>query len=309
MAIRWRDVVSIFVGVTDNDWFKFLSTRQVDEVNFWAPNGRTNFRALRAGELFLFKLHAPHNFIVGCGIFSHASLLPLSLAWDAFGEKNGVASPGEMRRRIGRYRGELDPRLDPTIGCRILTSPFFWPEDRWLPVPESFARNIVVGRGYDTEDADGARLWSAVMERTGLSSVVPTAAERYGTPTLVRPRLGQGAFRVLVTDAYDRRCAVSGEKTLPILDAAHIRSYADGGEHEGPNGILLRTDIHKLFDLGYVTVDERRRFVVSGRLKADFDNGKHYYDLHGTEIRAPILASATPSMVSLDWHRSNKFLG
>jgi putative restriction endonuclease len=302
-------MVSIFVGVTDNDWFKFLSIRQVDEVNFWAPSGRTNFRALRPGELFLFKLHAPHNFIVGGGIFSHASLLPLSLAWDAFGEKNGVASVVEMRRRIGRYRGDLDPRLDPTIGCRILTNPFFWPEDRWLPVPESWARNIVVGRGYDTEDEDGARLWSAVMERTGLSSAVPFAAERYGAPTLVKPRLGQGAFRVLVTDAYDRRCAVSGEKTLPILDAAHIRSYADGGEHEGPNGILLRTDIHKLFDLGYVTVDEKRRFVVSGRLKADFDNGQHYYDLHGTEIRAPILASATPSMVCLDWHRSNRFLG
>ena len=302
-------MVSIFVGVTDNDWFKFLSIRQVDEVNFWAPSGRTNFRALQPGELFLFKLHAPHDFIVGGGIFSHASLLPLSLAWDAFGEKNGVASVAEMRRRIGRYRGDLDPRLDPTIGCRILTNPFFWPEDRWLPVPESFARNIVVGRGYDTEDADGALLWSAVMERTGLSSVVPTTAERYGTPTLVRPRLGQGAFRVLVTDAYDRRCAVSGEKTLPILDAAHIRSYADGGEHEGSNGILLRTDIHKLFDLGYVTVDQKRRFLVSSRLKADFDNGKHYYDLHGTEIRAPILSSATPSMASLDWHRSNRFLG
>jgi putative restriction endonuclease len=302
-------VVSIFVGVTDNDWFKFLSTRQVDEVNFWAPSGRTNFRALQPGELFLFKLHAPHDFIVGGGIFSHASLLPLSLAWDAFGEKNGVVSAAEMRRRIGRYRGDLDPRLDPTIGCRILTNPFFWPEHRWLPVPESFARNIVVGRGYDTEDADGARLWSAVMERIGLSSTVPSAAERYGAPTLVRSRLGQGAFRVLVTDAYDRRCAVSGEKTLPILDAAHIRSYADGGAHEGSNGILLRTDIHKLFDLGYVTFDEKRRFVVSGRLKADFDNGKHYYDLHGTEIRAPILSSATPSMVSLDWHRSNRFLG
>jgi putative restriction endonuclease len=77
--------------------------------------------------------------------------------------------------------------------------------------------------------------------------------------------------------------AVSGERTLPILDAAHIRSYADGGTHEGPNGLLLRTDIHKLFDLGYVSVDERRKFIVSRRLNEDFDNGKHYFDLHGSE--------------------------
>lgn len=302
-------MVSIFVGVTDNNWFDFLSARPVDEVNFWAPSGRTNFRALQPGELFLFKLHSPQNFIVGGGIFSHASLLPLSIAWDAFGEKNGVTSATEMRRRIGRYRTGDDPRMDPTIGCRILTNPFFWSRDQWIPVPESWSRNIVVGRGYDTSDPDGAKLWNAVMDRTSLALPLSSGAGRYGTPILVRPRLGQGAFRVLVTDAYGRRCAVSGEKTLPILDAAHIRSYADGGEHEGANGLLLRTDIHKLFDLGYVTIDEDRRFAVSSRLKADFDNGKHYYDLHGTTLRSPILPLATPSSSQLEWHRDNKFLG
>jgi putative restriction endonuclease len=302
-------MVNIFVGITDKDWFDFLSTRQVDEVNFWAPSGRTNFRALHPGELFLFKLHAPHNFIVGGGIFSHASLLPLSLAWDAFGEKNGVASVIEMRRRIGRYRGSDDRRLDPTIGCRILSSPFFWPQDKWIPVPESWARNIVVGRGYGTDSADGAMLWQAVLDRISVAGPIEASPDRYGAPTLVRPRLGQGAFRVVVTDAYARRCAVSGEKTLPILDAAHIRSYADGGEHEGSNGLLLRTDIHKLFDLGYVTVDQDHRFVVSGRLKADFDNGKHYYDLHGTTLRPPSLPALQPSYGALEWHRENRFLG
>ena len=302
-------MVDIFVGVTDKDWFDFLSARQVDEVNFWAPSGRTNFRALRPGELFLFKLHSPNNFIVGGGVFSHASLLPLSLAWDAFGEKNGVGSSGEMRRRIGRYRSDNDPRANPTIGCRILTSPFFWPRALWLPVPDSWSPNIVVGRGYSTDEPDGAHLWHEVFRR---SNVQATLAEpqtaRYGEPVLVKPRLGQGAFRVLVTDAYDRRCAVSGERTLPILDAAHIRAYGEGGEHEGSNGLLLRTDIHKLFDLGYVTVDEQRRFVVSRRLKADFDNGKHYYDLHGTELRSPLLPSAAPSSDALQWHRDNRFL-
>lgn len=91
--------------------------------------------------------------------------------------------------------------------------------------------------------------------------------------------------------------------------AVDIRSYADGGVHEGSNGLLLRTDIHKLFDLGYVTVDEDRRFVVSRRLKEDFDNGRHYYDLHGTSLRAPSIKEAAPSAASLDWHRTSRFLG
>jgi putative restriction endonuclease len=88
---------------------------------------------------------------------------------------------------------------------------------------------------------------------------------RHGEPVLVRPRLGQGAFRVLVTDVYRRRCAVSGERTLPALDAAHIRPYGEGGEHAAQNGLLLRRDIHSLFDAGYVTVTPDLRFEVSRR--------------------------------------------
>ena len=72
-------------------------------------------------------------------------------------------------------------------------------------------------------------------------------AARYGEPTLVRPRLGQGAFRVLVTDNYHRMCAVTRERTLPALEAAHIRPFAEGGEHEASNGVLLRRDLHSLF--------------------------------------------------------------
>lgn len=55
------------------------------------------------------------------------------------------------------------------------------------------------------------------------------APARFGAPHLIRPRLGQGAFRVLVTDVYGRKCAVTGERTLPALEAAHIRPYAEGG--------------------------------------------------------------------------------
>lgn len=304
-------MVALFVAVTDEDWFDTLSAQQPEEVNFWAPSGRTNFRALKPGELFLFKLHAPKNFIVGGGIFSHASSVPLPLAWEAFGTKNGAQSLAEMRQRIARYRSDIDPRTDPIIGCRILSSPFFFSRHDWIPVPDSWSPNIVVGRGYDTATDEGAHLWRQVFERIErINALVPAGTEeRYGRPILVRPRLGQGAFRILVTDAYERRCAVSGERTLPILDAAHIRSYADGGNHEPSNGLLLRTDIHKLFDLGYVTLDEQRRFVVGRRLREDFDNGRHYYELHGTELRPPVDAFAMPARDALDWHRVNRFLG
>ena len=101
-------------------------------MNFWAPSA-ANFRALQPGEIFLFKLHAPRNVIVGGGIFAYANALPCSLAWEAFKEANGARSGREMRAGIARYR-RTDPgdRSDFEVGCRILTQPFFFAERDWI---------------------------------------------------------------------------------------------------------------------------------------------------------------------------------
>jgi len=304
--------VNLIVAVTDSDWFEALRYRaDLTEVNFWAPSA-ANFRALQPGELFLFKLHAPRNVIVGGGVFAHANAMPCSLAWAAFGEVNGAASAQDMRRRIARYR-RTDPadRSDFPIGCRILTQPFFFDEPDWIPVPASWAANIVSFKTYNTDTSDGLALWDAVearLERLRAPGMSEEAA-RFGTPQLIRPRLGQGAFRVLVTDVYGRKCAITGERTLPALEAAHIRPYAEGGAHEARNGLLLRRDIHSLFDAGYVTVTPDHRFEVSRRIREEFDNGRHYYALHGQPIRTPDLPTQAPDPVALTWHNENCFRG
>jgi len=132
---------------------------------------------------------------------------------------------------------------------------------------------------------------------------------RYGDPVLIKPRLGQGAFRILVTDNYDRRCAVSRERTLPALDAAHIRPYADGGTHDASNGILLRRDIHSLFDAGYVTISTDFKFLVSAKIREEFENGRHYYALHGGEVLLPKDPVQRPHSSALSWHNEFRFKG
>jgi len=125
----------------------------------------------------------------------------------------------------------------------------------------------------------------------------------------VRPRLGQGTFRVLVTETYRRRCAVTREKALPVLEAAHIRTVNDGGVHRIDNGLLLRSDVHELFDRGYVTVTPNYRFRVSRRLKDDFDNGEHYYQFEGAGLWLPARAEERPSREFLEWHADTVFRG
>lgn len=112
-----------------------------------------------------------------------------------------------------------------------------------------------------------------------------------------------------MTDIYNRRCAITHERTLPALEAAHICPYGDGGPHEAQNGLLLRRDIHSLFDAGYVTVTPDLRFEVSRRIKEEFDNGRHYYELHGQPIFAPEDALRRPDPGALRWHNEHAYRG
>jgi putative restriction endonuclease len=134
-------------------------------------------------------------------------------------------------------------------------------------------------------------------------------APMYGDPVLVRQRLGQGAFRMVVMDTYQRRCAVTKEKALPTLQAAHIRPVAEGGRHLVTNGLLLRADVHALLDRGYVTVTPSYEFRASRRLREEFDNGEEYLAMQGSELWLPKGADDRPSRESLEWHNDEMFLG
>ncbi|MGI8791657.1 MAG: HNH endonuclease [Acidimicrobiales bacterium] len=300
-----------WVGITDYDWFSFLAARpDLPEVNFWQPSAGRRPVTLEPGALFLFKLHASHGgFIVGGGFFAHYSALPVRMTWDTFGVENGAASFEEMVTRIGRYRRtKIDIHAD-QVGCLVLVEPFFLEESEWITPPADWAPNIVQGKGYDSELGEGARIWSqvqlALARRMPMDHAV--AEDRYGAPMLVQRRLGQGAFRLLVTDAYQRRCAVTGERTLPVLDAAHIRPYAELGPHRLENGLLLRKDLHALFDAGYVTVTSSLELRVSRRIREEFENGRDYYALEGASVRVPLPPAPPPSREYLEWHGDTVF--
>jgi putative restriction endonuclease len=303
--------VKAFVAVTDGDWFRFLSSLpDVDEANFWQPSGGRAFRSLTAGEPLLFKLHAPENAIVGGGFFVRHTTLPANLAWDAFGQKNGAATFDEMIARISRYvRKPVGP--DHVVGCIVLAQPFFWTEDRWLPQPSDWSANIVTGKGYDlTRPPVGTRLWEEVQFRLlteNLEFEEEPGTPIFGEPRPVRPRLGQGAFRILVTDAYDRRCVITGEKILPVLEAAHIKPVTQGGLHRVQNGLLLRSDFHTLFDQGYLTVSPDHHVRVSRGLRDTFHNGAYYYGFDGLEIRGPVSEHDQPERELLEWHSDTVF--
>ena len=120
-------------------------------------------------------------------------------------------------------------------------------------------------------------------------------------------REGQGAFRLRLLRAYGGQCAITGEHTGPVLDAAHIQPYLGPRSNHVQNGLLLR-GVPRLFDEGYVAVTPELRFEVSRRLKDDYENGRVYYDLDGAPLKViPRRKEARPSRRALEWHASQVF--
>lgn len=315
--------MKIYLGVTDIDWYQYLSGLQPppEDINFWQPGGTQGFKVLGAGEPFLFKLKAPHNAIGGLGFFTSYSRLPLSVAWETFLDQNGCRSFEVFRKKIMTYRQRFGKsETNPVIGCIVLTNPIFFRKEDWISVPASWSGSIVQGKSYADQEREGKALFDKVystlrqyrwmereVEKKSPMQVKEEVSNEY-REVLSRVRIGQGAFRVQITEAYHRRCAVSGEKTLPVLEAAHIKPYAQSGPHFTSNGLLLRSDLHKLFDNGYLTVTPDYQIEISKRIHEEFENGREYYRFHGSRLLIlPQQAADRPSAQYLDWHNSQVF--
>jgi len=247
--------------------------------------------------------------------------LPLMEAWETFGIKNGAASLQQMWTRISAYTKHSSgqaPVRHHKLGCILLSAPVFFPQKLWVEGPRDWSPTIVSGKTYDTSKGEGHRIWNECMERlpyaTAASGLVGQqdllrdveASSRFGKEQRLRPRLGQGTFRYAVQDAYGK-CAITREHSLPALEAAHIIPYAEGGGHEIANGLLMRADVHHLFDRGYVTVTPEYTFRVSERLEQEFNNGKVYYQLQSSKIWLPPDPASHPKRENLEYHNDQVF--
>lgn len=302
-----------YVGVTDGEWYRFLAARPyLSEVNFWRPSGTAHFRALNIGEPFLFKTHYPENRFVGGGFYADFVRLSGSEAWGLFGEGNGAESLDLMRRRIARYRREPLTIDDPVIGCVMLRDVQFFPTDHILPAPGDFRPNVVQGKGYELEGLPTTHpvsqaCYQLIHPGVWQAEPVRISGPIFGDPRLVTQRLGQRSFQAVVLDAYGRRCAVTGTKIRPVLQAAHIRPVASGGEHRLDNGLLLRSDVHTLFDSGYLGLDLKHRLRVSPQLRTQFGNGESFYARAGEPITLPERRADRPNQEFLEWHNDTIF--
>jgi len=116
----------------------------------------------------------------------------------------------------------------------------------------------------------------------------------------IAQRRGQRAFREALINAYGGRCAITGCDVLDVLEAAHIFPYLGPDTNKVDNGLLLRADLHTLFDCSLVEIDPTTlAVVVSEKLRAS-----EYGVLHGRALRPPRHPAQVPSADALQRRRA-----
>lgn len=248
----------------ENLWSGILSPRNEGAVDDWHLS--SGYRSMRPGDLIWIVDTAPPKAIV------------------AVGEAIEV-----YRKPSGNW--SVDLMWLQHLVSRLKDDPI--PKSSYGQTAQTVNRaNSRTSRILDDWLADG---FSARKPR--VKDVIPD--DRRRVLREIAQRRGQAAFRAELLTIYNERCAITGSRCVEVLEAAHVVPYADGGSTSWRNGVLLRSDIHTLFDLHLITIDERGRVRLSPQLTSN-----EYRQYHGMKAKLPRNPKQRPTKAALRAHAS-----
>jgi hypothetical protein len=256
----------------------------------WGTPSGTGARVRRGDDLFLWKS--------GEGWLAHCRATT-----DAWAPRDVTEVPWPQPERY-RYLFRIDVLREPALPIAMRGA-----EATQLAGLQSTIR---LGQfpGIDDEAAGAiARLFGPpagsvdqaldeLMRATGVERV-PSEFERAFAERLIAIRRGQGAFRQGLLAAFDRSCCISGSRVEATLEAAHIRPYRESASHQAGNGLLLRTDLHTLFDLHLLTVMPYGTVRIAPELQ-----GSEYEEFDERQIRRPADPRHVPDRHALAEHNA-----
>lgn len=255
-------------GVTEVSPQRLLDgiEQRPDNIDAWLL--RTGFRVMRPGDALWIYAADPYQYI--CALAQAVDIYPdgddwySSVVWSLEATRKLMRDP-IPRSAFGQIAQRAAVRADETTAAVFAG---------WLR-----------SRRIRLADLDG--------------EPDPNSAEdtRLRTMRNIVQRQGQAVFRQRLLDAYGRRCAVTGESVEEALEAAHIEPYLGRRSNLVTNGLILRADLHTLFDMHLIGVDPNGKLVVSSRL-----DRSSYAKLHGRALALPRQAARRPSKRSLAAH-------
>lgn len=291
------------ISPTDKNWFEYLKKSGFNSnVNFWTPTP-WNIRQLNSGDRLYFMLKSPIRKIGGFGEFVTYKNLTARQAWNEFGYRNGRNSRQEFIDSIQEYIGKNSIRAGGKIinidtyeiGCIVLNNCQFWDEDSFINAEThniKFATQVVTIKYFTEYDP----FIQAGNERDNFNLVNEPRNDRRGKTNI---RDGQGEFKGKILKAYNNKCCISGEDIIELLEAAHIQEYRNRHSNHVQNGLLLRVDLHRLFDNELLFIDENYIVHISNLVTSN-----QYRQYDGLTISLPDSINDHPSKVALELKRN-----
>lgn len=287
------------ISTTDYDWFDFLKGVELNSyVNFWTPTP-WNIRKLKDSERWYFMLKSPIREIGGFGEFVAYKNLTAEEAWNEFGQRNGCLDKQEFINRLQLYIDKNSQEFGGIaidintykIGCVVLKNCEFWEEENYKSPNKyeiEFPSQVVKFKYFKGIDPflDNNRSIS--------QDFIPLSKARDENKREINQRLGQGKFKGELLKAYNNKCCITGETCPELLEAAHIQRYLCQASNHIQNGLLLRVDLHRLFDAGLLNIDENYCVQISSHLESNA-----YKLLNGAKITLPSNPHEFPSKKSL----------
>ncbi|MFN4247516.1 MAG: HNH endonuclease [Flavipsychrobacter sp.] len=292
------------ISPTNDKWFQYLKENNYNSfINFWTPTP-WNIKQLADSDKLYFLLKSPIRKIGGYGEFHSYINLSVHDAWVKFGQRNGCSNKADLISRIQTYleknssqhKGKTIDAETHIIGCIILKNCQFWEADDYIIHSEyniDFAEQIVKIKYFNTYNP-----FDIEQNQQSNYQIVSEPKEEY--KTLTNSRKGQSSFKGKILKSYNNRCCISGESCPELLEAAHIQQYLNSSSNHIQNGLLLRVDLHRLFDCGLLLIDPDYRVKISSILK-----DSSYYKYDGITISIPDNPAHHPSKASLKLRITN----
>jgi len=223
-----------------------------------------------------------------CGPYEDAIKLKGNGSWSLDYEQEGLDPSSFANRALRECIKDNIP-----VGVLIQVKPSPSPKYKVLGLGQvtnfSNGRFTVQQYGFSSENALSIAVSSQDFDAKNADDARKKALRA------IAIRRGQPAFRASLIDAYGGRCAISGCRVHAVLEAAHIMPYKGDHTNHVQNGILLRTDLHTLFDLNLLSIDSVKYTVQMSPAMLDTE----YAAFVGQKLHLPAEESDWPSQEAL----------
>ncbi len=309
----------IFLIAVPYSWYQSVMAQYIasgsGNANCWGVRLKRGSAIVNPdpGALVLFRIQRDgKSLICGGGFFQRLLDLEPEQAWTLFGVNNGCESFEEFERVIREHGWRKGRKLSSNLVCGT----FMFSSGECYEIPQEIGAPALEDgemSSFPLDAPEGRFLANYIMRKRSFELRSDTAD--CGWPGIFRmaeekhARDYTAVFTAMMMQAYDFKCAVTGEALVPVLEVAHIRTFYDERFLKPDNGLVLRSDIERLFTSGYITAcykdDDHAVIKVSSTLEKM--GGGNYMQYDGCELALPADISLRPSKNYLKWHSENRF--